>query len=131
MRCSRIFWRPDMRSWLLMALLATVTHASAGALEKCRQKKQEADAIVACVETEQMRSTNQLRKVSSAARDAVHVQTQGNGKTAILREYRKMEARHVRERKVECRKQATPLERNACIADMNDAHIEQLGRFMK
>lgn len=132
MRCSRIFWRPDMmHRWLFPVLLGLAVNASAGTLEKCQQKKPQADAVQLCVETEQMRSTNQLRKTSSAAHEAVRAQTQDHGKTAILREYRKMEARHVRERKVECRKQATQLERNACIADMNDAHIEQLARFMK
>ncbi len=129
MRCSRTFWQPEMRSLIFCTLLLAHAGVSAGVLEKCQAEKNDADAVQLCIETAQMRSTNQLRKVSAAAKATIRNKTQHDGSKAILREYRLMEARHVRERSSQCRKQLAGLDRMVCIADMNYAHIEQLARF--
>lgn len=121
----------NARAWLACLLLLAQTSAGAGTLDKCQAGKKDADAVQLCVETEQLRSANQLRKVSSKAKSAVREKTQQDGRRAILREYRSVEARHVRERTIQCRQQPAGIDRLACEADMNDAHIAQLARFLQ
>jgi hypothetical protein len=120
-----------MRCLLFWTLTLAATAASAGALESCQERKQSAAEIQQCVETAQLRSTNELRKLSAATRAAVRDKARKDGPQGRLREYRRLEARHVRERNTLCRKHATPLERSACVADMNDAHRAQLLSFME
>jgi Neuraminidase (sialidase) len=120
-----------MRGLAFSALLLVHAVAAGGVLEQCQVQKKDADAVQLCVETEHLRSTNRLRKISAAARPAVYAKTKDDGHKANLREYRTVEARHVRQRKTLCRKQETSLLRHACEADMNYAHIEELARFTK
>ncbi len=120
-----------VRGWLACMLLLGQASAGAGTLDKCQAEKKDTDAVQLCVETEQLRSANQLRKVSTKAKAAVRDKTQQDGRRAILREYRSVEARHVRERSIQCRQQPAGIERLACEADMNDAHIGQLARFIQ
>ncbi len=115
-----------MRFLLFWTLTLATAAAGAGALETCQAQKQE--DVQLCVETAQLRSTNDLRKLSAATRAAVREKTQDGGRESLLRDYRRLEARHVRERNTLCRQQPTPLERSACVADMNAAHSEQLRR---
>lgn len=117
---------------LLVCLLALVTYrASAGTLETCQVQKHTDDAVQLCVETARLRSTNQLRKLSATTRATVREKAQSGQSQTLLHDYRRLEARHVRERNTMCRKQATPLERDACIADMNEAHAAQLTRLVQ
>ncbi|WP_132258172.1 hypothetical protein [Paucimonas lemoignei] len=114
-----------------MSMLLAVTAASASALDDCRAQKQAEADIALCVETAQLRSTNHLRNLSNTTREAVSEETRSGKRRSRMREYRKLEARHVHERNTLCRKQTDPLERRACIADMNDAHAAELKRFME
>ncbi|RJG02263.1 hypothetical protein [Noviherbaspirillum sedimenti] len=118
-----------MRALLACVLLLAAAAASAGALETCQAQKQAAEAVQLCVETAQLHSTNALRKLSAATRAAIRNKTQGGGRPGLLREYRQLEARHVRERNTLCRRQTAALERIACVADMNEAHGAQLSRL--
>ena len=120
-----------MRVLLVWVLLLAADAAGAGTLATCQIQKQEEAAVQLCVETARLRSTNQLRKLSAATRATVIEKTQGGGSQGLLRDYRVLEARHVRERNNLCRKQDIPLERDACIADMNEAHGAQLSRLVQ
>lgn len=120
-----------MRGALLSILLLTVASAWAGTLEICRQKSPDKDDLRSCVEAERVRSTNQLRKTSLAARTAVNNKTQEEGSKSPLRTYRNLEARHVRDRNTHCRQHAEAIERSACEADMDKAQIEQLTRLIE
>jgi hypothetical protein len=120
-----------MRLQLFWILILTTTAASAGALESCRTQKHSDADVQLCVETAQLRSTNQLRKLSTETRAAVSDETHKGERRSRMREYRRLEARHVRERNTLCRKQTSPLERDACVADMNEAHAAELRRFME
>lgn len=120
-----------MRFLLFCALTLAATAASAGALENCQAQKQTEAEILLCVETAELRSTNQLRKQSAATRAAVSDEARKGERRGRMRAYRRIEARHVRERNSLCRKHGSPLKRSACIADMNDAHGAELARFMQ
>jgi hypothetical protein len=120
-----------MRTLVFCALTLAATAASASVLESCRAQKQTEAEVQLCVDTAELRSTNQLRKLSAATRVAVSDEAHKGERRGRMREYRRLEARHVRERNTLCRKLATPLERSACIADMNDAHGAELARFME
>jgi len=120
-----------MRLALLCTLMLTSSVASAGTLDDCRTRKQIDAEVSSCVETAQLRSTNQLRKLSDTTREVVSEEARTGKRRSRMREYRKLEARHVRERNTLCRKLTAPLEHRACIADMNDAHAAELKRFME
>ncbi|QAU35789.1 hypothetical protein [Janthinobacterium sp. 17J80-10] len=120
-----------MRALLVCVLMLATGVASADTLATCQAQKQTDDAVQLCVETARLHSTNQLRKQSAATRAAVRAKAQSGESQGLLHDYRRLEARHVRERNSLCRKQETPLERDACIADMNEAHGAQLSRLMQ
>ncbi|HCY61866.1 MAG TPA: hypothetical protein DHV59_03300 [Oxalobacteraceae bacterium] len=120
-----------MRFLLFCALTLAANAVGAGALENCLKQKQAEAEIQLCVETAELRSTNQLRKLSATTRAAVADEARNGERSGRMRAYRRMEARHVRERNSLCRKHGSPLERSACIADMNEAHGAELARFMQ
>lgn len=120
-----------MRFALFWSLLLATSAARAGLLDDCRAQKQAEADVALCVETAQLRSTNQLRKLSDTTREAVSEEARTGKRRSRMREYRKLEARHVRERNTLCRKLSGSLERRACIADMNDAHAADLKHFME
>lgn len=120
-----------MRLALFWSLLLAASTAGAGVLDDCRTQKQAEADIALCIETAQLRSTNQLRKLSESTREAVSEEARTGKRRSRMREYRKLEARHVRERNTLCRKQSDQLERRACIADMNESHVAELKRFME
>lgn len=118
--------------FLFLALtMIAIGAAHAGALETCREKEKENDAIRSCVRAERVQSINRLRKASEAAQQAVLAKTQESGRRSLLREYRTTQARHVRERSASCRKLANGLEQVACEANMNYAQVEKLARFIE
>lgn len=118
-----------MRGLFFSALLLAQAAAAAGTLEKCQNLENEAAAIQSCVKTEQQRAANQMRKLSAETRTLIHHKNQQDGSKTRLREYRVFEASHVRARSRRCHEKLPSLERSACEADMNYAHIEQLTRF--
>lgn len=120
-----------MRSLVFWALTLAATAASAGVLEDCRMQKHSDADVQLCVETSQLHSTNTLRKLSTVTRTAVSAEAHKGERRSRMREYRRLEAHHVRERDTTCRKQASSLERSACIADMNEKHAEELRHFME
>src|SRR4051812_46710724 len=109
-----------MRLALFWIVMLAATAASAGTMENCRTQKHTDADVQLCVETAQLRSTNQLRKLSTETRTAVSDEAHKGERRSRMREYRRLEARHVRERNTLCRKQTVPLERDACVADMNE-----------
>lgn len=118
-----------MRALLLFLTLAVAGTAHAGALQTCRDKEKEKDAIRSCVRAARVQSINQLRQASEAAQQAVYAKTKESGRKSLLREYRTTQARHVRARNAICRKYGSGIERVACEADMNNAQVEKLARF--
>ena len=120
-----------MRTTLFSILILIAATANAGTLEKCQAKEKSVDGVQSCIDTERSRSANRLRELDPVVLDAIHKETSGARHKALLREYRTAQAHHVRERKTACHKQAAGNERNACEADMNYAHIDQLTRFLK
>lgn len=118
-----------MRSAAFAILLLTATAVVAGTLENCELQAKDRNALQACVEAERIKSSNQLRKTSLSTQAAMQQKMADTTRNQQLRSYRAMQARHVRERNAVCRKQAGDLERKACEADMNYAHIEQLAKF--
>lgn len=116
------------RAVFILTLVITGQSSAAGVLEKCQAQSAKPDKQLACSVTEHQRSENQLRNQSLFAKRRVIHAAQNDGRK-LMREYRKSEARHVRERNHLCRKQKAGLQRNACIADMNDKHREALSRF--
>lgn len=120
-----------MRSAGLLLLLLVAISAKAGTLEVCQKKSADTEKLRACVQAERVKSTNQLRQASIAARNAVNGKTREESDKSLLRTYRNLEARHVRERSTNCRQYAEGAERTACEADMNKTQIEQLTRFIE
>ena len=119
-----------MRTALFSIGILFAAAAHAGTLEKCQAKGKNPDSIQNCIDTERSHSTNRLREMGPLVLDAIHKETNGTRHKALLRAYRSAQAHHVRERAIACKKEAAGNERNACEADMNYAHIEQLARFL-
>lgn len=120
-----------MRGLLVAIALFSASSAHAGALESCRLKEKENDAVRACVRAERVQSLNKLRKASEAAQQAASATTQETGRKSALREYRAVQAWHVRTRSTTCRRFANGIEQVACEADMNYAQVEKLARFIQ
>jgi hypothetical protein len=116
-------------SAFLFTALFVATSAQAGVMESCRDKEKESDKVRACVRAERVHSINSLHDASLKAQEAVTQQTRESGRKLSLREYRSMQARHVRERNRTCPKQGG-IEQVACEADMNYAQVDKLARFI-
>jgi hypothetical protein len=119
-----------MRTGLFLLLLSIAMTVDAGTLEKCLAKEKGPDGVQSCVDAEHNRSANRLREMNPVVLESIHKEIRPARHKALLREYRTAQAHHVRQRKAVCHKQEAGNARNACEADMNYAHIDQLARFL-
>jgi hypothetical protein len=120
-----------MRNWFFFILLFALSSANAGTLETCRKKEKDKEAVRSCVKAARITSINQLREAGSAAQAAVWQKIRETGRKTYARQYRASQARHVRERNAACRMLSAGIEKSACEADMNNAQVEQLARFIE
>lgn len=118
-----------MRSALFLALTLIATAVNAGTLEKCQSSGKDAEEIQFCVSAERSRSANRLRDLNPVVLSAIRENTSAARRMALLREYKRTQARHVRQRQATCRKQTIGDERTACEADMNFTHVDHLAGF--
>jgi hypothetical protein len=118
-----------MRTGIFLAMILFAMAANAGTLEKCEAAQPSAEGIEFCISAERSRSNNRLRELNPVVLAAINQNSPAARRKALLREYKRTQAQHVRKRQAVCRKQAAGNARAACEADMNFAHLDYLAVF--
>lgn len=118
-----------MRTCLFLVLICVTAASNAGILEKCEATQASAEDIQFCVSAERSRSNNRLRDMNPIVLAAINQNSPAARRKALLREYKRTQAQHVRKRQAVCRNQAAGNARAACEADMNFAHLDYLAVF--